>query len=245
MGNTNSGHGGKNLNSHLATAEKTGALAFDDKKLDEFPSALGKVSGILRNLDLSKNRISVLPPHIGAFTQLKTLRLTDNRLTGLPNEIGQCIKLEGLYLSGNQIRTIPGTVQQLKNLKDIDLSHNKLQCFPEGLTRLKKLDFVNLSSNSISNIDHDLSDLSATELNLNQNQLSTIPESLSACPRLKTLRLEENCIQLEDIPASILKDSSVSNLAVAGNLFSEKRLAEIEGHDAYMERFTAVRRKLD
>ena len=37
----------------------------------------------------------------------------------------------------------------------------------------------------------------------------------------------------------------VSNLALAGNLFDEKKLNDVEGYENYMERYTAVRRKLD
>ena len=39
--------------------------------------------------------------------------------------------------------------------------------------------------------------------------------------------------------------SKVSLLAVEGNLFDVKKLDGREGHANYMERYTAVRRKLD
>ena len=40
-------------------------------------------------------------------------------------------------------------------------------------------------------------------------------------------------------------ESTVSTLNVNGNLFSEKQLADSPGFDKYMERYTAVRRKMD
>ena len=39
--------------------------------------------------------------------------------------------------------------------------------------------------------------------------------------------------------------SKVSLLALEGNLFDVKKLDGIEGFEKYMERYTAVRRKLD
>jgi Leucine-rich repeat (LRR) protein len=87
--------------------------------------------------------------------------------------------------------------------------------------------------------------VTATELNLNQNQISALPESIASCSRLKTLRLEENCLSLDAIPKSLLSDSKVSTLQLAGNMFDEKKLADVDGYEKYIERFTAVRRKLD
>ena len=49
------------LANHLDTASKTGALAFPAKKLEEFPEPLQKVSGNLRNLDLSDNKLQLCP----------------------------------------------------------------------------------------------------------------------------------------------------------------------------------------
>lgn len=79
---------------------------------------------------------------------------------------------------------------------------------------------------------------------MNQNQVSEISSAISGCPRLRTLRLEENCLQLTSIPRSILIDSKVSNMTLDGNLFEMKQISEIDGYDKYMERFTAVKKKL-
>jgi len=87
--------------------------------------------------------------------------------------------------------------------------------------------------------------LQLTELNLNQNQISSIAPSLAECPKLKTLRMEENCLALEAIPSELLTKSTVSTLHLAGNMFSEKQLSDVEGYQTYLSRYTAVRRKLD
>ncbi len=161
---------------------------------------------------------------------LKTLRLSENRLTGVPEEIGRqsafifflmcgqnkvkilsgnLEKLENLFLSVNLISALPNSMERLKNLKVLDVSQNLLQSLPAFLIRLKKLDTVNLSKNKVTSLPPDLSALSTTELSLNQNQVTVVPESLARAPRLRTLRLEENCLNLEGIPKELLADSKV------------------------------------
>ena len=44
--------------------------------------------GNLRNLDLSGNRIKVLPENIGAFKMLKTLTMSKNQLDSIPQVHG-------------------------------------------------------------------------------------------------------------------------------------------------------------
>ena len=92
---------------------------------------------------------------------------------------------------------------------------------------------------------HGLGELKVTELSLNQNQIVSISPSLAQCPRLKILRLEENCLSLDAIPTLLLTNSPISTLNLKGNLFSKKQFADCEGYDVYLERYTAVRRKMD
>merc|ERR1712029_592456 len=234
------------LANHLETASKTGALAFPGKKLEEFPEALQKVSGNLRNLDLSNNKITSIPRWIANFKSLKTLNLSGNQLNGLPEEIGQLVKLENLIISKNGLSgALPKSLGKLKNLKELDASCNKLTKFPVSLAGLNHLNSLDLSSNQISVIPDGIEELELTEMSLNQNQISSISPCLAQCPRLKTLRLEENCLSLDSIPTVLLTNSTVSTLNLNGNLFSEKQFADCDGYDKYLERYTAVRRKMD
>lgn len=233
------------MKKHIETAEKTGALSFTDKGLEKFPPDLVKVVGNLRNLDLSNNKIMVLPTNIGAFKMMKNLSLAKNKVTSLPEDMGQLSKLENLQLSFNLIPSLPDTLQQLKHLKEIYLAGNKLTKFPTCLCGLKQLNIVDLACNSIREVPDEVGRLEATELVLNQNQVSVLSPNLSSSPRLRTLRLEENCLALQSLPTSILSNSKVSLLVLEGNLFDVKSLASLEGWDMYMERYTAVKRKLD
>jgi hypothetical protein len=109
---------------------------------------------------------------------------------------------------------------------------------------LKHLDVLDLSRNRLTAVPDDVAGLHVMELNLNQNQISAISDKCADCPRLKTLRLNENCLQLGAIHRHIFENSSVSLFELEGNLFEMKQLCDLDGYDKYMERYTAVRKKM-
>ncbi|KAF7645415.1 hypothetical protein LDENG_00204630 [Lucifuga dentata] len=235
--------GNSALKSHLETSQKTGVFQLTGKGLQEFPEELQRLTANLRTVDLSSNKIEVLPAAIGNFLQLKSLTLNCNRLTGVPAEIGKLKKLETLSLNGNRIQQLPPTVIQLRALRTLSLAGNQLTEVPSSLEALRHLDLLDLSRNQIQTVPAEVSELQAIEINLNQNQISVLSAEVSRAPRLKVLRLEENCLELSSIPLSILTDSQVSLLSVEGNLFEVKRMRELEGYEKYMERFTATKKK--
>jgi len=57
------------------------------------------------------------------------------------------------------------------------------------------------------------------------------------------VRLEENCLQIPTI-IPLLRDSAISLLALEGNLFDMKDLAHADGYEQYMDRYTAVKKKM-
>ncbi|XP_046398951.1 leucine-rich repeat-containing protein 57 [Ischnura elegans] len=238
--------GNSGLKQHYETASKTGVLRISQKRLTEFPAPLKQLEQVLRTLDLTDNRFSNLPVEIKNFKNLKHLTLDKNVLRTLPDSIGELTKLETLSVRDNDLVRLPQNLSLLKNLKEAHFSGNKLQDFPLVLCGLRHLDMLDLSRNSITKVPDDpvLSTLHVVELNLNQNQISELSEHLANCPRLRTLRLEENCLPLSAIPRSLLDSSGISMLAIEGNLFAPKSLMDVEGYDSYMERYTAVKKKL-
>ncbi|CAB1331186.1 unnamed protein product [Coregonus sp. 'balchen'] len=208
--------GNNAIKAHLENSQKTGIFQLTGKGLPEFPEELQRLTGNLRTVDLSSNKIEVLPAAIGNFLQMKSLTLNRNKLTSLPDEIGKLKKLETLLLNGNHLTQLPSTVGQLKALRTLSLSGNKFREFPAGLGSLRHLDVLDLS----------------------KNHIQAVPAE-----RLKVLRLEENCLELASIPVSILTNSQVSLLSVEGNLFEVKNMRDLQGYEKYMERFTATKKK--
>lgn len=169
---------------------------------------------------------------------------SSNKLTSLPEALGKCLKLETLNAMNNLITFVPPSYAGLKNLKSINLSNNQIAEFPSIFAGLTHLDVLDLSRNKITSVPAAAKDLYCTELNLNQNQITSLAEEVADCPKLKTLRLEENCLQVAAIPTRILKQSVISNILVDGNLFNNKQFTELDGYEEYQQRYTAVKKKM-
>ncbi|CAO1405971.1 unnamed protein product [Diamesa serratosioi] len=236
--------GNNAVKQHFETAEKTGVLKISNKRLKDFPPQLRTMKPVLRTLDLSENIYVTFPDQIGTFTLLKNLNVSSNKLTSLPDSLSKCVKLETINAVNNVIAFIPMSYSSLTHLKQILLSNNQIAEFPIMFAGLKHLDMLDLSRNIITNVPAEAKELHCTELNLNQNQITKLAEELADCPRLKTLRVEENCLPIQAIPVKILKQSVISNFLVDGNLFNSKQFTELEGYTEYMERYTAVKKKM-
>lgn len=236
--------GNKAVKQHFETAQKTGVLKISQQRLQEFPPHLRTFPNVLRTLDLSENRFVTIPEQIGDFTLLKHLNFNDNRLVELPDALGRLIKLETLNAVNNLIVRLPKQLANLVNLKQVHLSNNQIADFPTMFCGLKHLDILELSKNKITSIPSDIKDLQVTELNVNQNQISAIAEELADCPKLKILRIEENCLPIAAIHSRILKESKISNIYLDGNMFQSKQFVDLDGYEEYMERYTAVKKKM-
>ncbi|XP_071963057.1 leucine-rich repeat-containing protein 57-like [Antedon mediterranea] len=235
---------GNSINPHLERAEKSGVCQLNDMGISQFPPQLLKLTKNLRTLDISKNKLTLIPPSIGSFLQLKSLTINHNRLGTIPNEIEDLKKLETLSLTNNNITCFPSSLARLTSLRKLLLSGNKLKAFPTQVCQLKNLDFLDLSQNMIACVPDDVGQLQAEELNLNQNQISSLSDSLAECPRLKVLRVEENCLPATAFTKKIFEESRISTLAVDGNLFEMKQINLQPGYDKYMERYTAAKKKM-
>lgn len=240
----NTDMGNKQIKQHLETAQKTGVLKISLQRLQEFPPQLKSYPNVLKTLDLSENRFESVPDELGRLTMLKHLNLSGNRLSELNEVVGELLKLEVLLLMNNFLTKLPKSLNNCTHLKTVNLCNNQLKEFPTMLCGLKQLDVLDLSRNQITEVPAEVGNLYVTELNLNQNQISALAEEIADCPKLKTLRLEENCLQAIALTPRILKDSKICNLAVDGNLFNSKQFTDLDGYDVYMERYTAVKKKM-
>ncbi|CAL8091818.1 unnamed protein product [Orchesella dallaii] len=236
--------GNQGIRQHVETSTKTGVFHLSKAKLHEFPPELAKITNALRNIDLSDNKITIIPQNISAFVNLKHLNLSFNQIEVVPDQIGQLAKLETLSLSNNRIKTVPSTIAHLQKLRDANLGSNAFTSFPTVFSSLKFLTVLDLSRNRIPAVPDGVGDLQVVELILNQNQVRSISKDLAKCPNLKTLRLQENTLELSGLPTEILSDSQVSLLSLEGNLFDVKQLSDLDGYENYMERYTTTKKKL-
>ena len=126
----------------------------------------------LTDLDLSLNKLTLLPEGIGGLTSLTKLNLAYNQLTTLPSGIQHLTSLTKLYLHDNQLTSLPEEIQHLTSLTKLDLAFNQLTSLPEGIQHLTSL----------------------TDLNLYDNQLTSFPEATQHLTSLRMLSLSMNQI---------------------------------------------------
>ncbi|XP_041974169.1 leucine-rich repeat-containing protein 57-like [Aricia agestis] len=236
--------GNSGLKQHYETASKTGVLQLSNSKLKEIPPEVFNLSDHLRNLDLSKNKIPGIPDDISKFKFIKQLNLSSNSIQNVPTALANLKKLELLNLSCNNIASLPDSFENLSNLKQLYLNNNKFKLFPKQILELKNLEVIDLSNNKLVSLPDGMSKLTAAEMNLSRNEISSLSEDLHEAPKLKILRLEENCLSLDAIKPSLLRDSKIHTLNIDGNLFEPKQLASLEGYNEYTERYTAMKKKM-
>ncbi|KAK0395929.1 hypothetical protein QR680_001491 [Steinernema hermaphroditum] len=228
---------------HMETAKKSRVLQLKSAGLKKVPQTVEEVADILRNLDLTHNKIREIPVFIGAFTMLKQLHLSENLIEELPDEIGCLKKLEVLNVSNNQLHSLPETIVGCSALSRIELARNNFTQFPLSVCHLQSLDVLDLSGNKIETLPDQIGDLKASELILNQNRLRALNNGLASCRRLKILRLQENCLSKENFSDTVLRDSTISLITFEGNMFQEKEFQQLPGYESYQDRFTAIKKK--
>ena len=100
----------------------------------------------LRSLNMSNNKISIIPPEIGELINLTSLILNDNKIIQLPVEICKLIQLEYLSLNNNRLKILP-KINTLTKLKHLSLGNNELIIGPN--VQLPNLSFVFLYYNRL------------------------------------------------------------------------------------------------
>lgn len=96
-------------------------------------------------LNLSGNRLRILPDSIGNLAQLKELLLQSNLLTHIPLSIGNLHQLKYLNLAYNKLVTIPV-------LHILEIYNNEINYIPEPVRRLLDKSFRSTIYNDGQNI---------------------------------------------------------------------------------------------
>ncbi|TMS35827.1 hypothetical protein L596_003139 [Steinernema carpocapsae] len=228
---------------HLDTAKKSRVLQLKSTNLKKVPPSVEEIADIIRNLDLSHNKIHEIPTYIGSFAALKQLHLSENVIEELPDEIGSLKKLEVLDVSFNKLSSLPDTLVACRELQRVNLAGNKFTTVPIVLCDLQSLDVLDLTGNMLQKLPDEIRNAKFSELILNQNRLNSLNENLASCVRLKILRVEENCLTKENFSCALLTDSSIALISFEGNMFQENEFQRLPGYDAYQDRFTATKKK--
>ncbi|GIK38178.1 MAG: hypothetical protein BroJett011_20110 [Chloroflexota bacterium] len=186
----------------------------EDERLTQIPTELFELTQ-LEVLNLSRNKLIILPYAIGQLPNLTSLNLGGNQLTTIPDTITRLPNLTSLDLNNNQLTTIPTAITHLPNLTSLDLRGNQLTTVPDTITRLLNLTVLDLSSNPLNIIPDVIAKLKNLKaLSLNWRQYTPLPEWVEQLPDLR-LNLSNN--HFITVPDWVFQLPNLTSLDLRGN----------------------------
>jgi Leucine-rich repeat (LRR) protein len=134
---------------YLAKVEQANVsqiLSLVDYNLVEMPLEPSKIQG-LTNLDLSRNKLSVIPDSISLVRELTLLVATHNCIASVSDKISRLTCLKSLRLSHNkQLFCLPESLVSCTSLTEVSLAHCGFRSSPVeicGCGNIKSIDLLN------------------------------------------------------------------------------------------------------
>lgn len=117
--------------------------------LTRFPIEVARWCHELRHLDISENKLHLLPPEIGRLQSLEVLYLSQNELEVLPDELTTLSRLQDLKCDHNRLRNLPLGIGSLAQLTHMDVSFNQLETLPTSMMALSALASLQAHDNQL------------------------------------------------------------------------------------------------
>ena len=169
------------------------SLNLADNVLRSVPVQALRKLRLLRQLDLTGNKIKFVPDNAFVTLRLRTLKLGGNNNITLSNNAlrGLESSLKNLNLKGCHLEEVPGVpLRNLKGLAFLDLAQNNIRKIDSGLMAgLDSLTALNLERNAIQKLQRDIFDGvndTLSSLSLLNNLLTEYPiEAINAIKELR------------------------------------------------------------
>jgi len=142
---------------HIGTTGTILSLAH--RALKDLPR---NISDDVSILDVSYNEIeSLSPTSLDNLRHLEQVNLSNNKLVLLPSELGQLCHITTMILKNNQLSefSIPKELATMVTLQELNLSGNNFQAIPEQILELNQLRTLQLGKNYISEIPYSIARL--------------------------------------------------------------------------------------
>ena len=209
-------------------------LKFIHNGISEIPSGINALTS-LTNLNLSCNKITVLPPEMAELQNLKKLKLINNGISEIPPGINALTSLEVLYLSWNRITTLPPEMAELPNLRTLVLHRNRIKAVSRAILP-SNLKVLILSRNKIAALSGNDVPSTLQELHLAHNHMKIPPVDMDYLPALVGLKLDHNAIKtitLTNLPTCencyvFLADNNIAELPSAIVVRTGLRLLDLK-----------------
>ncbi|XP_036431958.1 leucine-rich repeat and calponin homology domain-containing protein 1 isoform X2 [Colossoma macropomum] len=205
----------RGLERALEEAASSGFLNLSARKLKEFPRTASNYDLTdTVDADLSKNRLTDVPPEVVHLVSLETLNLYHNCIRSIPDSIIGLQSLTSLNISRNQLSVLPACVCGLP-LRVLNASNNKLNALPESLGQLSSLMELDVSCNEVTALPRHIGRLKALrELNVRRNLICVLPEDLADLPLVK---FDFSCNKVSTIPVCYRKMTQLQSLQLENN----------------------------
>ncbi|CAL1132707.1 unnamed protein product [Cladocopium goreaui] len=182
----------------------------------------------METVDLSHNRLTVLPPRIfqaGSVRELPwihELHLESNRLTTLPAGVFAGLTVKQLYLQSNNLTQLhPDSFRGLKLLDYgiLDVSRNKLQTLPSRVFEGLEVEQVYLQDNDLTTLPGGVfADLTVKQLYLQSNNLTQLhPDSFRGLKLLDYGILDVSRNKLQTLPSRVFEGLEVEQVYLQDN----------------------------
>ncbi|REA61594.1 leucine-rich repeat domain-containing protein [Dyadobacter luteus] len=153
----------------------------------------------VKNLNLYKTEMGMLPNGVKKLKRLEVLDLYRNNLTMLPSSVCQLKKLTHLAIAYNHLTSLPDRMNRLKRLNVLYAHHNWLSKLPPSMVKLKNLQIIDLGYNWFTDFPEVLTTFSnLDELDISANNLTEFPKDLLGIKKLNKLHLRGNPFLTED-----------------------------------------------
>ncbi|KAK7925509.1 hypothetical protein WMY93_007819 [Mugilogobius chulae] len=206
-------HTTRSLDRALEDAVCSGILNLSGRKLREYPGMNYDLTDTTQ-ADLSKNRLTDIPPELCLFAPLESLNLYHNCIKCIPEAIINLQMLTYLDISRNLLSVLPKYLFNLP-LKVLLVSNNKLVSIPEEIGKAKDLMELDISCNEIQALPSQVGRLQALrELNIRRNCLHLLPEELADLP---LIRLDFSCNKITEIPPAYRKLRQLQHIILDNN----------------------------
>lgn len=139
-------------------------------------------------LDLSKEKLKVLPEELRLFKNLNALDLSHNKLKELPEWIGEFEYMQEFRAAKNKLAAFPIGICRWKDLTRLDLSQNAITGLPACIGGLEKLSSLDLWSNDLAEFPEEIEGMTSLRfmdlrvIQMEQPEMDRIQELL---PRAK------------------------------------------------------------
>lgn len=196
-------------------------LLLDFNDIQELPQALFNNATRITVLDLSHNRLGVIPEAVNNLKNLQSFAVSDNHLKNLSQL--QLPALWRLQASGNRLSNVTASqLDGLPALQVLDLSQNRIQDIEKtAFNSNKPLQALRLDGNKLTRIDGLFQNLpNLTWLNVSANEISVFDYAMVPTT-LQWLDMHQNQIRSLENYFSLESQSQLKHIDASFNQIKE------------------------